>query len=139
LVLIRHYIRIAMTNEMGTFRVDIELENPVNPGERRALRALLVDTGAELSWIPAELLESLGIERLKRSRFRQATGAVVERWTGEARIYAADTRTIDEVVFGEPGDLLILGSRSLEGLNLTIDPVNKRLIDAGPVPAAASF
>ena len=127
-----------MTDEMGSFRVDIELENPAIPGERRALRALLVDTGAELSWIPAETLESLGIERSKRSRFQQATGAVVERWTGEARIYAAGARTIDEVVFGEPGDLLLLGSRSLEGLNLTIDPVNKRLIDAGPAPAAAS-
>jgi hypothetical protein len=33
---------------------------------------------------------------------------------------------------------LLLGSRSLEGLNLTIDPVNKRLIDAGPAPAAAA-
>jgi predicted aspartyl protease len=128
-----------MTDEMGTFRVDIELENPAIPGERRALHALLVDTGAELSWIPAEMLEALGIERSKRSRFRPTTGAVVERWTGEARIYAAGTRTIDEVVFGEPGDLLILGSRSLEGLNLTIDPVNKRLIDAGPAPAAAGF
>ena len=126
-----------MADDMGTFRVDIELENPAMPGERRMLRALLVDTGAELSWIPAETLESLGVQRTKRSRFRQATGAVIERWTGEARIYAAGTRTIDEVVFGEPGDLLLLGSRSLEGLNLTIDPVNKRLIDAGPAPAAA--
>jgi predicted aspartyl protease len=127
-----------MTDDMGTFRVDIELENPAIPGERRALRSLLVDTGAELSWIPSATLESLGIERTKRSRFRQATGAVIERWTGEARIYAAGTRTIDEVVFGEPGDLLLLGARSLEGLNLTIDPVNKRLIDAGPAPAAAT-
>jgi hypothetical protein len=25
----------------------------------------------------------------------------------------------------------------LEGLNLTIDPVSKRLVDAGPAPAAA--
>jgi clan AA aspartic protease len=124
--------------DMGTFRVDIELENPATPGERRILHALLVDTGAELSWIAADIMESLGIERSKRSRFRQATGAIVERWTGEARIYAAGTRTIDEVVFGEPGDLLLLGSRSLEGLNLTIDPVNKRLIDAGPAPAASA-
>jgi predicted aspartyl protease len=118
-------------------RIEVELESPASPGDRRMLRAVLVDTGAELSWFPAEVLESLGIKRSKRSRFRQATGVVVERWTGEARIYAAGTRTIDEVVFGEPGDLMLLGSRSLEGLNLTIDPVSKRLIDAGPAPAAA--
>jgi len=55
---------------------------------------------------------------------------------GEARLFACGTRTVDEVVFGEPGDLLLLGSRSLEGLNLTIDPVHRRLVDAGPAPAA---
>ena len=124
--------------DMGTFRTEVELENPAAPGPRRVEYAVLVDTGAELSWFPADVLESLGIERSKRSRFRQATGVIVERWTGETRVYAAGTRTIDEVVFGEPADLVLLGARSLEGLNLTIDPVNKRLIDAGPAPAAAA-
>jgi len=52
-----------MPDEMGTFRVDMEIENPARPGERRVLTSVLVDTGAELSWIPAEVLESLGIER----------------------------------------------------------------------------
>ena len=124
--------------DMGTFRIEVELENPAAPGPRRVEYAVLVDAGAELSWFPADVLESLGIERSKRSRFRQATGVIVERWTGETRVYAAGTRTIDEVVFGEPADLVLLGARSLEGLNLTIDPVNKRLIDAGPAPAAAA-
>lgn len=44
----------------------------------------------------------------------------------------------DDVVFGEPGDLMLLGARSLEGLNLRVDPVTRQLVDAGPVPAAAS-
>jgi predicted aspartyl protease len=124
-------------DDMGTFRIDVELENPALPGRRHALRGVLIDTGAELSWFPAVALESIGIERSKRALFRQATGAVVERWTGETRLYAAGTRTIDEVVFGEVDDLVLLGARSLEGLNLMIDPVSKRLIDAGPAPAAA--
>ena len=123
---------------MGSVHVDLELENPVVPGERRPLRAVLVDTGAELSWFPSSVLESLGIERSKLSRFRQATGSIVERWTGETRVYVAGTRPIDEVVFGEPHDLVLLGLRSLEGLNLTVDPVNRRLIDAGPAPAAGT-
>lgn len=127
-----------MTDEMGTFRVDVEVENPARPGERRALRAVLVDTGAELSWFPAEVLESLGIERRKLARFRQASGTVLERSTGPAFVYLGGTWTNDEVVFGEPGDLVILGSRSLEGLNLRIDPVRKQLVDAGPAPAAVA-
>ena len=55
-----------MHDEMGTFRVDIEIENPAQAGERRMVRSALVDTGAELSWIPAATLESLGIKRTKR-------------------------------------------------------------------------
>ena len=60
-----------MPDDMGTFRVDVEIENPARPGERRTLTSVLVDTGAELSWVPAEVLDSLGIERYKKWRFRQ--------------------------------------------------------------------
>ena len=127
-----------MTDSMGTFRVDVEIENPACPGERRALKSVLVDTGAELSWVPAELLESLGIERYTTWRFRQADGTILERRTGAAFIHVAGKRTSDDVVFGEPGDLVLLGSRTLEGLNFRIEPVTKRLVDAGPAPAAAA-
>jgi predicted aspartyl protease len=127
-----------MTDEMGTFRVDIQIENPARPGDRREVRSVLVDTGAELSWVPASVLESLGIARYKSARFRQATGAIVERWIGVAVVHVAGTRTADDVVFGEPADLVILGSRTLEGLNFRIDPVTKQLVDAGPAPAAAT-
>ena len=122
--------------DMGSFRIDVEIENPVRPGARHEVRNVLVDTGAELSCLPAQVLDSLGISRRKLLRFRQADGSVLERWTGPAFVYAAATSTIDEVIFGEPSDLVLLGSRSLEGLNLRIDPVAKRLIDAGPMPLA---
>ncbi len=127
-----------MTDAAGTFRIDLELENPERRGPRQRVTGVLVDAGSELSWIPAPVLESLLIERVKIKRFRQATGAIVERWTGEARVHAAGTVTPDEVVFGESDDLLILGSRTLEGLNLMVDPVAKRLVDSGPAPAAVA-
>jgi clan AA aspartic protease len=126
-----------MPSQMGTFRIDIEIENPRYPGARRTIRSVLVDTGAELSWIPTDILESLQIERRNQWRFRQADGTVLERWTGPAFVYAAGKTTTDEVVFGEPGDLVLLGARSLEGLNLRVDPLTKTLVDAGPAPAAA--
>lgn len=128
-----------MPNDMGTFRVDIEVENPARPGKKLARQAVLVDTGAELSWFPTDLLESLGVQREKEWRFRQADGTVLTRRTGWALVYLGDLATVDEVVFGEPGDLVLLGSRTLEGLNLRVDPVSKRLIDAGPAPAAEAY
>ena len=126
-----------ISGEMGTFRVDLEIENPAKPGARRHLEAVLVDTGAELSWIPADVLESLGIERYDTMRFRQADGTVLERWTGAVFIHVGNKRTADDVVFGERSDLILLGARSLEGLNLRVEPATKRLVDAGPLPAAA--
>jgi len=127
-----------MSDDMGTFRVDVEIENPARPGERRALRSVLVDTGAELSWVPAPVLESLGVDRNTKWHFRQADGGILERWTGTVVVAVGGRRVGDEVVFGQPGDLVLLGSRTLEGLNFRVEPVTKQLVDAGPAPAAAA-
>jgi hypothetical protein len=59
-----------MSDNMGTFRIDVELENPATPGRRERVTSVLIDTGVELSWFPTPILEALGIERFKRSRFR---------------------------------------------------------------------
>jgi len=80
-------------DDMGTFRVDVEIENPARPGERRTLASVLVDTGAELSWVPGAVLESLGIERYSTWRFRQADGTVIERWLGAARPTTASSES----------------------------------------------
>jgi predicted aspartyl protease len=125
-------------SDMGTFRIDIQIENPAARGARRTVAQLLVDTGSELTWLPAPELEAIGVRRERTKLFRQASGAIVERDTGTAWIHAVGAFTPDEVVFGEPDDLRILGSRTLEGLNVTVDPVLKRLVDAGPAPAAAA-
>lgn len=125
-----------MSEPMGAFRTEVELESPVHRERRATLPGVLVDTGAELSWIPAAVLEALGVERKKVWHFRQADGTVLSRATGYVILHVAGTETTDEVVFGEPGDLVLLGARTLEGLNLRVEPVGKRLVDAGPAPAA---
>jgi hypothetical protein len=127
-----------MPDDMDAFRTDVEIENLAHPGARRLLQAVLVDANAALSWFPAHILESLGVERRKVLQFRQPDGAVFSRWTGGASVYVGGARTADEVVFAEPGDPVLLGARSLSGLNLRVDPVTMRLVDAGPAPAAAA-
>jgi hypothetical protein len=44
--------------------------------------------------------------------------------------------TIDEVVFAEPGDMTLLGARTLEGPSLVVDSGKKKLLAAGPLPVA---
>ena len=93
-----------MIDTMGSFRIDVKVENPARPGERRRFQSVLIDTGAELSVFSAGALESLGIRRIKELHFRQADGSILTRWIGFALIQAADTLTTDDVVFGDDSD-----------------------------------
>jgi hypothetical protein len=125
-----------MRDEMGTFRVDVEIENPARPGEGRVLRSMPLGSHTMLSWLPAEILESLGVERHNRWVFERKDGTILERWTGIALLRVAERQTVDDLVFGEADDPVCLGWRTLSGLNLRLDPVTKQLADAGPAPAA---
>ena len=58
-----------MSDEMGTFRTDLEVVHPARSERRASLSNVLVGTGAELSWIPAATLDALGIERKKIPAF----------------------------------------------------------------------
>ncbi|HKR08699.1 MAG TPA: hypothetical protein VJS39_05875 [Gemmatimonadaceae bacterium] len=96
----------------------------------------LVDTGSEATWVPRSVLEELGVTAERKRGFIVADGRRIERDIGYAIIHAAGTSTIDEVVFAEETDFPILGAHSLEGLNLRVDPVQKTLVDAGPIITA---
>lgn len=76
-----------MADDMSSFRTDVEIENPIAPGTRRLVRGVLVDTGAELSWFPGDLSESLGVKRHKVWPSRQADGTVLERWADDVWVY----------------------------------------------------
>ena len=96
-----------------------------------------MDTGSEYTWIPAATLEKIKVAREKKDlQFVMANGQVITRNVGFAILRVGGSFTIDEVVFAEPGDLALLGARTLEGLNLTVDSARKRLVASGPLPAA---
>ena len=125
---------------MGTFHAKCQIENPSRRAKRASVTKMLVDTGSEYTWVPAKILERLAIGREKKDvRFVMANGEQITRSVGFAIIRLEEFFTIDEIVFGEPGDLALLGDRTLEGLNLRVDAQQKKLVAAGPVPAAAAF
>ena len=125
-----------MMGDVGILRTTIGVESHQRRGDVRDLPETLVDTGSEYTWIPRDVLESLGVGVERAQRFRTADGRVVHRVMGYAIVHAGGTRTSDEVVFAEPGDMVLLGAHTLEGLNLRIDLKAKQLVPAGPVPAA---
>jgi hypothetical protein len=65
-----------------------------------------------------------------------ADGRILERDIGFAIVHVEGKPTTDDVVFAEPGDRVLLGARSLEGLNLRVDPSARSLVDGGPIVAA---
>ena len=124
---------------MGAFYTRCKVENIVDRGKSAVVSRLLVDTGSEYTWVPTATLERLNIEREKKDlAFVMANGQQVTRSVGFAIVRVDKHFTVDEVVFAEKGDLLLLGARTLEGLNLTVDPRRKKLVAAGPLVAAAN-
>jgi predicted aspartyl protease len=86
--------------------------------------------------MPSKTLEKIGVNREKKDLvFTMANGQTITRSVGFAILRVDKHFTIDEVVFGEPGDMTLLGARTLEGLSF-VDPRKKKLVAAGPLPAA---
>ena len=127
-----------MIDEMGTFRMNIEIAALHAPTERRVLRDVMVDTGSEYNWVPADILRELGVEPVRVVRFETADGRILERKVGFALFFAAGRSTPAIVVFADPGDLILLGAHGLEGMNLRVDLVRRELVPGGRVPAAAA-
>jgi predicted aspartyl protease len=122
---------------MGTFYVGCKVENHKNQKRAAVVPKLLVDTGGEFTWLPAEVLQRIGIEPVKKDLLIQmANGQLLTRSVGYAILRVDKYETIDEVVFGQKGDLSLLGSRAMEGMNVHVDARRKRLVAAGPVVAA---
>ena len=122
---------------VGTFRVNAEIA-PLS-GSRRFVQVqqLLVDTGSELSWVPAAVLAGIGVKPSKKDvPFLMANGTTITRQVGYVRIRAEGFETVDEVVFGQAGDLALIGARTLEGFGAVVDARRRRLVAAGPHPVA---
>jgi predicted aspartyl protease len=123
---------------MGTFGTTCEIANIGDRSRTITLTNMLVDTGSEFTWAPRAELERIGIGLEKKDlTFVMANGQQVKRSVGFAILRMEDKFTVDEVVFAEEGDLHLLGARTLEGLNLRVDSAAKKLVAAGPLPAAS--
>src|SRR5204862_7170636 len=95
----------------------------------------LVDSGADLTLLPSGLLAAIGIAPVRHLTFQTATGQTVQRPVGYAILRAEGFETIDEVVLAEPGDAVLLGTRTLEGFGVNVDYIGHRFV-ARPMSVA---
>ena len=105
---------------MGTFRTDCVIENILRREKSATISQALVDAGSEFTWVTGD------VQHITRS-------------VGFAIVRVGKEFTVDEVVFAKPGDMSLLGARSLEGLSLRVDPRKKKLVGAGPYTAAPAM
>jgi predicted aspartyl protease len=124
---------------MGTFYTPCTVQNHLDREKQYRVPKIVVDTGSEYTWIAESVLERIGVVREKKDlAFLMANGQQITRSVGFAILRIKEYFTIDEVVFAEKGDLLLLGARTLEGLNLVVRPREKKLVAAGPIPVAVA-
>ena len=114
---------------MSLFKVPVTITNPKHENVRSKPVDALVDTGSHLTWLPADLLKSIGVTPRRKQTFLTATRTPIQRDTGYAIVSAEGFETNDEVVFAEPGDMTLLGMHTLEGFGVYVDPVNQRLVE----------
>ncbi len=112
---------------MGTFTTKLKIWNPADPSRAEEVE-LWVDTGAAYSWISRARLEPLGIRSTQRRQFRTIEGRLIERDLAPVFLSVDGSVSGDNVVLAEPGDAEVLGAFTLEGLGLTVDPVQKKLV-----------
>lgn len=122
---------------MGVFHVEGQVADVRGRRKPVSVDQLLVDSGSEFTWLPETSLRLAGVKVVKKDLvFVMANGQPVTRSTGYAILRVAEFESVDEVVFGQPGDLQLLGARTLEGFGATVDSRKRRLLAAGPHLAA---
>lgn len=114
---------------MGTFFVEVLLAAPQQP-ERREQLKLLVDTGSTYTWVSAAFLRALGVQPTERRRILTSEGKTLERAAAEVLITLEGRTPHTVCLFGEGGDLEVLGAYTLEGFGLAADPIQRRLVPA---------
>ena len=120
-------IRLAIgASGMGLTYIQVSVANPARP-RRRARLKFLVDSGALYSVVPGSVLRRLGIKRGRTKTFILADGTEVKRSLGQALFRLNGDEAASPVIFGEEGDSNLLGSISLEGMGLMLDPLKREL------------
>jgi len=112
---------------MGAFTTKLKVWNPAQPEKAEEVE-VFVDTGAAFSWVSRTRLERLGVTPSRRMPFRTIDGRLSERDLAIVHVGTNGYVAPDLVVMAEPGEMVVIGTHSIEGLGLAADPVQKKLV-----------
>ena len=116
---------LCYSHVMEFIHIDVDVSNPANPDVSESVR-VLVDTGAMLSILPADMLERMGVQRMGRRRVRSSAGVSVLD-TGIVAIRYRGDIAGTTAAFGMEDTPSIIGSVAVMSLGYEVDTVNDRL------------
>jgi clan AA aspartic protease len=89
----------------------------------------LVDTGATMLVLPADVVAALGLHAQGTRRVRYPNGEVAERpWVGNVEIEILGRKTVCTALVEGAGNVALIGQVPLEELDLLVDPRSRELL-----------
>src|SRR5262245_44923381 len=111
---------------MGLTHMTLTVSNPADPSRAREL-TFLIDSGALFPVVPRDVLQEIGIAPQRTESFSLADCTQIQREVGAAMFTYQGKTSPAPVIFGEPGDAILLGVVALEVLGLVFDPLRREL------------
>ncbi len=88
----------------------------------------LVDTGATMLVLPADVVAALGVPIQGIRKVRYASGEIAERpWVGNIEIEILGRKTVCTAVVEKAGTTALIGQIPLEELDFLVDPKSREL------------
>jgi predicted aspartyl protease len=111
---------------MGMTKVEVLVKRSHDASAAETV-SFLVDSGAVYSVVRGTVLKRLGIRPYRSRVFHLADGHEIERKIGDAYFEYKGVGGAAPVIFGEARDSNLLGTTTLEALELVLDPFKREL------------
>ncbi len=116
---------------MGRVTETIKLTSLFDSAKFREVEAV-IDTGATLLVLPQDIVEELGLKKVREARVKYANNSVeTKRVYGAVALELKGRTGIFEVLAEVPGSQPLVGQVVLESLDLIVDP-RTRTVTANP-------
>ena len=117
---------MTLRNDLGTLSYPVQVQ-AVDSGLHINLTAT-VDASGAYTTLPGRVLRGLGVELIAKRRFVLADGRRMDMEISSAWATIDGDSEVTLVVFGDDDAPSLLGTYTLEGLGLAVDPTSQRLV-----------
>jgi clan AA aspartic protease len=121
---VMQHIKLRNSNDVARANEDGGQPTAIRTAEVEAL----VDTGATMLVLPADVVARLGVPIQGTRRVRYANGEVAERsWVGNIEIEILGRKAVCSALVEKAGTTALIGQIPLEELDFLVDPKSREL------------